>query len=86
MGIHGRGLEAAPGWTRCAHQIAQRLGPAAFGEIDVPREPQIIVSGNLWAHEFEFQRGSKRIGFVSKKVFSWADSYGIELLGLDAGR
>lgn len=48
-------------------------------EIEAPGEPSIVASGNLWAHEFEFQRGSKRIGLVSKKVFSWADSYGVEI-------
>jgi len=48
-------------------------------EVEVPGEETIVVTGNLWAHEFEFLRGSTRIGYASKKVFSWSDSYGIDL-------
>lgn len=47
--------------------------------IDVPGEPSIELRGNVWAHEYELTRHSKVLGSASKKVFSWADSYGIEL-------
>jgi uncharacterized protein YxjI len=47
--------------------------------IEVPGEEPIEVRGNVWAHEYELVRGTNCLGTVSKKVFSWADSYGIDL-------
>ena len=47
--------------------------------IEVPDQPPIEARGNVWSHEYELMRGSDRIGSVSKKDFSWTDSYGIDL-------
>jgi len=48
-------------------------------EIEVPGQKAIVVRGSFWMYEFKFQRGRTLIGTVSKKVFSWADSYCVDL-------
>ena len=47
--------------------------------LEVPGQKDVEAHGNVWAHEYELKRGSRSIGSVSKKLFSWSDSYGIEL-------
>ena len=48
-------------------------------EIEVPGAEPIVCLGNFWEQEFTFERGGRGIGTVSKKLFSWADSYGVDL-------
>ena len=48
-------------------------------EVEVPGQKTIVAKGSFWMYEFKFRRGRTQIGTVSKKVFSWADSYCLDL-------
>ncbi len=47
--------------------------------IEVYNGDIIEVHGNFIDHEYEFIKGAKTIGAVSKQFFSWTDTYGIEV-------
>jgi uncharacterized protein YxjI len=37
------------------------------------------VEGNFWDHEYTFQRGGQAVATVSKRYFSWTDTYGVDI-------
>ncbi|RPJ65919.1 hypothetical protein DRW07_14015 [Alteromonas sediminis] len=47
--------------------------------IDTP-EGQLEMTGNLWQHEYEITRQGQRLASVSKKLFSFTDSYGVDIV------
>ncbi|MEM1228713.1 MAG: LURP-one-related family protein [Planctomycetota bacterium] len=47
--------------------------------LDVPGPNDYTITGSFWAHEFNFDRGGKSVARVSKKVWAWTDSYGVEI-------
>lgn len=47
--------------------------------VDVPGPNDIVARGDFLDHEYEFVRGSERVGSVSKEWFTWADTYGVEI-------
>ena len=48
--------------------------------VDVPGPNDYEVKGNFLKHEFEFIRSGQTVARVSKQYFSWADTYGIEIV------
>jgi len=46
--------------------------------ISSPSE-QFYVDGDFWAHEFNIFKGGQIIGSISKKYFSFSDTYGVEV-------
>ncbi len=48
--------------------------------VDVPGPNDYSVSGNFMNFEYEFERSGKTVAHVSKKFFSWGDSYGIDIV------
>ena len=50
--------------------------------VDVPGPNDIEAHGNFLDHEYVFERGGREVARVSKKWFSWADTYAIDI---DAG-
>ena len=40
---------------------------------------QLEMTGNLWQHEYEIRRHGELVASVSKKLFSWTDSYGVDI-------
>ncbi len=40
---------------------------------------QYYVDGDFWAHEFSIFKSGQMIGRISKKFFSWTDTYGVEV-------
>ncbi|MFQ5463431.1 MAG: LURP-one-related/scramblase family protein [Phycisphaerae bacterium] len=40
---------------------------------------RIVVEGAMWEHEYAFKRKRATIATVSRKWFSWADTYGVEI-------
>ncbi len=48
--------------------------------LDVPGPNDYTIDGSFWAHEFTFQRQSRTVATVSKKFWSWTDSYGVEVV------
>jgi uncharacterized protein YxjI len=40
---------------------------------------EIQIVGSFFAHEFSFTRNGREVAKVSKKFWSWTDSYGLEV-------
>lgn len=47
--------------------------------VDVPGPDDLEATGDFWDHEYEFNRGRRCVATVSKKWFSWTDTYGIDI-------
>jgi uncharacterized protein YxjI len=47
--------------------------------VDVPGPDDLEARGNLLDHEYTFTRGDQVVAEVSKKWFSWTDSYGVDV-------
>jgi uncharacterized protein YxjI len=47
--------------------------------IDVPGPDDLEATGNFLEHEYTFRRGDRVVATVSKKWFSLADTYGIDI-------
>lgn len=49
--------------------------------LDVPGPNDYTIDGSFWDHEFTFTRDSgEQVATVSKKMWSWSDSYGVEIV------
>jgi uncharacterized protein YxjI len=48
--------------------------------VHVPGADEFRVKGNFLNYEYAFTRNGRKIAFVSKKVFSWSDTYGIAIV------
>lgn len=47
--------------------------------VDVPGPDDLEAEGSFLDLEYQFRRGGKTVAEVSKRWFSWADSYGVEV-------
>ncbi len=47
--------------------------------VDVPGPDDLEAEGNFTDHEYVFRRGDRTVATVSKKWFSWTDTYGIDI-------
>ena len=47
--------------------------------VDVPGPDDLEASGNLTDHEYSFNRGGTTVATVSKRWFSWTDTYGADI-------
>jgi len=47
--------------------------------VDVPGPDDLIAEGDFWEHEYTFTRHGRPVASVSKKYFSWTDTYGIDV-------
>ena len=47
--------------------------------VDVPGPDDLEAQGDFIDHEYEFTRGDRVVARVSKKWFSWSDTYGIDV-------
>ncbi|XAM00596.1 LURP-one-related family protein [Phycisphaeraceae bacterium D3-23] len=47
--------------------------------LDVPGPNDYAITGSFWRHEFTFERGGRVVATVSKKHWSWTDSYGVDI-------
>ena len=47
--------------------------------VDVPGPDDLEAQGSLTDHEYEFRRGDHVVAAVSKRWFSWSDTYGVEI-------
>ena len=48
--------------------------------VDVPGPDDLEAHGDFLDHEYEFSRGGRTVAAVSKRWFSWTDTYGIDVL------
>jgi uncharacterized protein YxjI len=47
--------------------------------VDVPGPDDLEAEGDFLDHEYGFERGGRTVAAVSKKWFSWSDTYGVEI-------
>jgi uncharacterized protein YxjI len=47
--------------------------------VDVPGPDDLEAEGDFTDHEYEFRRGGRVVAVVSKRWFSWTDTYGIDI-------
>jgi uncharacterized protein YxjI len=47
--------------------------------IDVPGPDDLVAQGNLFDREYTFTRGSRKVAEVSKRWFTFTDTYGIDV-------
>ena len=47
--------------------------------VDVPGPDDLEATGSFLEQEYSFSRGGYEVALVSKKWFSWSDSYGVEI-------
>jgi len=47
--------------------------------VDVPGPDDLEAAGNFLQHEYAFTRGGREVAAVSKRWFSWTDTYGIDV-------
>lgn len=47
--------------------------------VDVPGPDDLEATGNFTDHEYTFRRGERTVATVSKKWFSWSDTYGVDV-------
>ncbi len=53
-----------------------------FGDkfkVDVPGPDDYEIHGDIFSHEYTFQRHGQVVAQVSKHWFSWTDAYGVEV-------
>src|SRR5262245_19910227 len=43
--------------------------------VDVPGPDDLEAAGDFWEHEYSFRRNSREVAQVSKRWFSWTDTY-----------
>ncbi|MBK7876153.1 MAG: LURP-one-related family protein [Planctomycetes bacterium] len=48
-------------------------------EVDVPGPNDLEAVGDFWDHEYQFERHGDVVASVSKRWFSWTDTYGIDV-------
>ena len=47
--------------------------------LDVPGPNDYQIMGSFWEHEFIFARRGRDVARVSKRLWSWTDTYGVEI-------
>jgi uncharacterized protein YxjI len=47
--------------------------------VDVPGPDDLEAAGDFTDHEYTFERGGRTVAVVSKRWFSWTDTYGVEI-------
>ena len=48
--------------------------------LDVPGPNDYTIDGAFWTHEYTFTRSGRKVAHVSKKYWSWTDSYGVDIV------
>ncbi|MBV9880098.1 MAG: LURP-one-related family protein, partial [Gemmatirosa sp.] len=47
--------------------------------VDVPGPDDLEAEGSFTDHEYTFRRGDRVVAAVSKRWFSWTDTYGVDV-------
>ena len=47
--------------------------------VDVPGPDDLTADGDFTDHEYTFKRGDRDVASVSKRWFTWADTYGVDI-------
>jgi len=51
--------------------------------VDVPGPDDLEAEGDFFDHEYMLTRGGQPVAYVSKKYFSWTDTYGVDVTAGD---
>jgi uncharacterized protein YxjI len=84
--IHQRLLSWGPSYDlvrdgQVVATVSKHLFTLAFCKftVDVPGPDDLEASGSLFDFEYAFRRHGSDVATVSKKYFSWTDSYGVDI-------
>jgi uncharacterized protein YxjI len=47
--------------------------------VDVPGPDDLVAEGDFLDHEYVFRRGETPVAAISKRWFTWTDTYGVEV-------
>jgi uncharacterized protein YxjI len=47
--------------------------------LDVPGPNDYKITGDFWDHEYTFQRDGRTVATISKKFWTWRDTYGVDI-------
>ena len=47
--------------------------------VDVPGPDDLEATGSLFDYEYQFKRHGETVATVSKKLFNWTDTYGVDI-------
>jgi len=47
--------------------------------MDIPGPNDYLIEGSFWKHDYKFCRKAGVVAAVSKKMFSWTDSYAVQI-------
>jgi len=47
--------------------------------VDVPGPDDLEANGDFLDHEYSLARGGTTVAAVSKRLFSWTDTYGVDI-------
>jgi len=48
--------------------------------LDIPGPNDYTIDGSFWCHEYQFRRKDREVALVSKKMWCWSDSYGVQIV------
>lgn len=48
-------------------------------KLDIPGSNDYSIEGSFWSHDYEFTRKGRTVARVSKKLWGWSDSYGVQI-------
>ncbi len=48
--------------------------------LDVPGPNDYTITGSFWEYEFDFERNGRTVAQVSRRFFSWSDTYGVNII------
>lgn len=47
--------------------------------LDVPGPNDYTITGSFWCRDYQFVRGGQPVAVVSKALWAWTDTYGVEI-------
>jgi uncharacterized protein YxjI len=48
--------------------------------LDIPGPNDYTIDGSFWCHEYQFRHKDREIALVSKEMWRWSDSYGVQIV------
>lgn len=48
--------------------------------LDVPGPNDYEIEGTFWQHDYTFRRAGQTVATVSKEMWSWSDTYGVDIV------
>ena len=48
--------------------------------LDVPGPNDYSIEGAFWRHDYHFNRSGRSVATISKAMWSWSDTYGVEIV------